>query len=329
MKFMKCPPIARILGISVLILAAGLATPQARAAYDLVNLGTNMFTVVEEDATTAAYSQTTNALVFTNAPRLGDTLGGAFTVRDWRHYDSFGVRMTLTGSNPNLPFTVEFFDADFKIINSYQGNTAGVSLTPTVVMLGLSLVGNENFSQVVGMQFTWDGDGAINTSLTEVVGFDAPAAEGFFVVRAPGGMRFLTGTNDTAGLQLTPGGAWSTLSDSNAKTGITAVDHAAVLRQAAELPVTAWSYRNDPGRRHLGPMAQDFHAAFGLGPDNTRITMLDTDGVALSALKGLISELQERKERSAAQAKRLAELEAELLALSERLGGARLSACAE
>jgi predicted nucleotidyltransferase len=174
-----------------------------------------------------------------------------------------------------------------------------------------------------------DSEGAINTSLSEVVRFDAPATEGFFVVRAPAGVRFLTGTNDTAGIALTPGGAWSTLSDSNAKTDITAVDHAAVLRQAAELPVTAWSYRPDPHRRHIGPMAQDFHVAFGLGSDDRHITMLDTDGVALSALKGLIAELQERKERHAAQARRLAELEAELLALSERLSGVQVSARAE
>jgi len=318
MKFMKCPPIARLLGIPALILTAGLATPQARAAYDLVNLGTNTFTV-DEGATTAAYAQTEDALVFSNSYGLGDTLGGVFAEQDWRHYDSFGLRMTLEGANPGLSFTVEFYDAEFKIINTYQGSTVGLSFIPTVVMLGLSLDGNDNFSQVVGMQFTWDSVGAIDTSLTEVVGFDAPATDAFFVARAPGGMRFLTSTNDTAGLQLTPGGAWSTLSDSNAKTDITAVDHAAVLRQAAELPVTAWSYRHEPGRRHLGPMAQDFHAAFGLGPDNTRITMLDTDGVILAALKGLIAELHQRKERSAAQAKRLDELQNELRLLGERL----------
>jgi hypothetical protein len=318
MKLIIRPPVAPVLRTMAIMAIACLTALQTQAAYDLVNLGTNTFTV-DEGSTTAVYLQTKDALIFSGKYGLGDTLSGLFDEQDWRHYDSFGLRMTLEGSNPGLPFTVDFYDADFRIINSYQGNTTGVSLTPTVVMLGLSLAGNENFSQVVGMQFTWDGGDSINTSLTEVVGFDAPATEGFFVVRAPGGMRFLTGTNDTAGITLTPGGAWSTLSDSNAKTDITAVDHAAVLRQAAELPVTAWSYRHDPRRRHLGPMAQDFHAAFGLGPDDTRITMLDADGVALSALKALVEELRKRQGRSAAQARRLAQLEAELHALHEQV----------
>jgi len=315
---MPRPPTKPAHRILAVVLIAVLTTLQARAAYDLVNLGTNTFTV-EEGVTTAAYLQTEDALVFSNSYALGDTLGGVFAERDWRHYDSFGLRMTLEGANPGLSFTVDFYDADFKIINSYQGSTVGLSFIPTVVMLGLSLDGNDNFSQVVGMQFTWDSVGAINTSLTEVVGFDTPATEGFFIARAPGGMRFLTGTNDTAGLQLTPGGAWSTLSDSNAKTDITAVDHAAVLRQAAELPVSTWSYRHDPNRRYIGPMAQDFQHAFGLGSDDKHISTIDADGVALSALKALIAELQERQDRSAVQAKRLAELTTELRTLRERI----------
>ena len=75
-----------------------------------------------------------------------------------------------------------------------------------------------------------------------------------------------------------------------------------------------------PNRRYIGPMAQDFHAAFGLGRDDKTISTLDTDGVTLSAIKGLIEELRERKERSAEQARRLAELEAELRELTEKVG---------
>jgi hypothetical protein len=41
-------------------------------------------------------------------------------------------------------------------------------------------------------------------------------------------------------------------------------------------------------------MAQDFHAAFGLGYDEKHISTLDTDGVTLSAIKGLAQELEEQ-----------------------------------
>jgi type II secretory pathway component PulJ len=59
-----------------------------------------------------------------------------------------------------------------------------------------------------------------------------------------------------------------------------------------------------------------------LGADDRRIAALDTDGVILSALKGLLDEWQERTERSAAQAKRLDELQQELRLLAERLPNA-------
>ena len=39
--------------------------------------------------------------------------------------------------------------------------------------------------------------------------------------------------------------------------------------------------------RHIGPMAQDFHSAFGLGLDNKHITTIDEGGVALAAIQGL------------------------------------------
>jgi hypothetical protein len=158
-----------------------------------------------------------------------------------------------------------------------------------------------------------------------------PSGEGSFTARAPGGVRFITTTqadivttetNPPLGVCLAAGGAsWQTLSDRNAKTGASTVDHRDVLRKVGQMPVTSWEYKHDPGRQYIGPMAQDFRAAFGLGHDDKHIATLDTDGVALSALQGLIAELQERKERSAAQAARLRELEGELQSLRERLAG--------
>lgn len=43
----------------------------------------------------------------------------------------------------------------------------------------------------------------------------------------------------------------------------------------------------DPSVRHLGPTAQDFRAAFGLGIDDVSIGTVDADGVALAAAKAL------------------------------------------
>ncbi|HHN93824.1 MAG TPA: hypothetical protein ENK17_03570, partial [Anaerolineae bacterium] len=71
------------------------------------------------------------------------------------------------------------------------------------------------------------------------------------------------------------------------------VDPQAVLEQVAQLPITTWNYRaEDDSVRHLGPVAQDFYAAFGLGADDTHIAPLDASGVALAAVQGLYQRVQ-------------------------------------
>jgi hypothetical protein len=70
----------------------------------------------------------------------------------------------------------------------------------------------------------------------------------------------------TSGVRLPPGsGAWRNLSDRNLKTGVARLDGARVLAKLDALPVSEWSYTSERGVRHVGPMAQDFYAAFGVG----------------------------------------------------------------
>ena len=76
-------------------------------------------------------------------------------------------------------------------------------------------------------------------------------------------------------------------SDRYVKQDFAAVDAQAVLAQVASLPLQSWAYTNAPTVRHLGPVAQDFHAAFGLGSDDRHIATVDADGVALAAIQGL------------------------------------------
>ena len=137
--------------------------------------------------------------------------------------------------------------------------------------------------------------------------------------RASGGVRFFSNAGTTLGAQLAANAtSWTTLSDRQAKSNIETIDTRAVLAALVALPVTRWSYKDDPcQRRYIGPMAQDFHAAFGLGDDDKRINTLDTDGVTLAAIQGLYQELQEEKARNAAVEaaleKRLADLERKLM----------------
>ncbi|MDX1476403.1 MAG: tail fiber domain-containing protein [Saprospiraceae bacterium] len=94
--------------------------------------------------------------------------------------------------------------------------------------------------------------------------------------------------------KLTTGGTWQNASDRNLKENFNAVDSETILQKVAALPITEWNYINeDDTVRHLGPMAQDFHAIFGLGGDDKTISTIDPAGVALAAIQALDAKQQE------------------------------------
>jgi hypothetical protein len=139
---------------------------------------------------------------------------------------------------------------------------------------------------------------------------------------------FITGTGVVGlSMQMTNSGnmtilgTLTQLSDRNAKEGIQAVDHDELLSRVEALPLSTWSYKNDQGKiRHLGPMAQDFAAAFGLGPDDTHVAPSDVAGVSLAAVQGLNRKLEQRLQANDARfEQRLRAKDAEIEALEARL----------
>ena len=127
-----------------------------------------------------------------------------------------------------------------------------------------------------------------------------------FRARVAGGAQFHTANSLSTGVMLASGGgSWSSISDRNMKENYADVDEQDLLERLAAIPVKTWNYKTqDPSIRHIGPTAQDFHAAFGVGPDDKKITTIDADGVALAAIQGLYKivmeqqkEIQELKQR--------------------------------
>jgi hypothetical protein len=95
-----------------------------------------------------------------------------------------------------------------------------------------------------------------------------------------------------------PGCAPMCISDRDQKKNIQPADPAAVLDKVSRLPISTWSYRNEPdGVRHLGPMAQDFRAGFGLGDDDRSYFAVDAHGVALAAIQALDRKLAEQQKQ--------------------------------
>jgi len=144
-----------------------------------------------------------------------------------------------------------------------------------------------------------------------------------FSARATGGVRFVTAVdgsgNPTAGVQVAAGGgSWSSISDRNLKENFSPVDAEDILARLAALPISTWNYKaQDESIRHIGPMAQDLYAAFGVGESNRHITTIDADGIALAAIQGLTAQNQKQKEKIEILEDKLARLEAVIQQLLE------------
>ena len=146
-----------------------------------------------------------------------------------------------------------------------------------------------------------------------------------FVARASGGFFFYTGTG-SAGAKL-PAGAtsWTAICDRNAKKNFQSVDTVAVLNKLAAVPIEQWNYKWEANTDtpNIGPMAQDFKAAFYPGRDDKGISTLEFDGVELAAIQGLNEKVEGRSQKAEAGLQKaenqIEELKAENAELKARL----------
>jgi hypothetical protein len=119
-----------------------------------------------------------------------------------------------------------------------------------------------------------------------------------WVARASGGVTFFTyqdPTNIFTGVTVPAGGgSWSSVSDRAAKENFVAVDTTDVLERLLRVPVSEWNYKSqDASIRHVGPVAQDFREAFGVGESERMISTVDAQGVAFAAIQGLNAKLEQ------------------------------------
>jgi hypothetical protein len=121
----------------------------------------------------------------------------------------------------------------------------------------------------------------------------------------------------TVGTGTTTGGVVT--SDRNVKSGFQWVDPESVLDKVAGLPITRWYYTNDVATPHIGPMAQDFKAAFNVGDSDKHIAIVDEGGVALAAIQGLNQKLEQQIKAKDAQIQDLQQSVAELKKLVQSL----------
>jgi hypothetical protein len=176
-----------------------------------------------------------------------------------------------------------------------SGNSANGQYAVALGGYGNAAAGRFALAGGYQSQAAYDGDFVWSDAETGGTKVVATAANQF-LVRASGGVKLYSNSSLSTGVTLSPGsGTWASSSDRRQKKDVVALDDRKILAKVAALPVSAWSYRSEGRVRHIGPMAQDFHAAFGLGTDDTHITSIDEDGVALAAIKALHAEVEQQR----------------------------------
>jgi trimeric autotransporter adhesin len=217
-----------------------------------------------------------------------------------------GINDTPPGANGGFEFSV-------------YGNTPDTGFVEFSLIPKLSLNGNtgERIELGVGAGGAGSNDASFRIAHRNNVG-------GYFerlLLNADGSVQIRSSTSvATQGVSMAAGaGAWSSLSDRSVKTAIAPTDTRVVLDRLVAMPVSEWSYlAQGDGVRHIGPMAQDFKAAFGMGENDTTISTVDADGVALAAIQGLNAKLESENAALRAALAELADRLAALEAAKER-----------
>lgn len=206
--------------------------------------------------------------------------------------------------------------------HSVSGNT-GIGAAPPGPLTRLRVAGGVNQQEVLMVdgsysQGTWlsIGNSSFGGSRWSIVSTGSGNSEGagrlLFFTHQVGDTKMRLETNG----HLYIDGSFHDGSDRNRKENFTPVDPKAILDQVATLPITRWNYKDEASTAHIGPVAQDFKATFGLGSEDTSIANVDAHGVALAAIQGLNQKLEEITKAKDA---RIAALEEQNAALSARL----------
>jgi len=211
---------------------------------------------------------------------------------------------TVGGGNTNHA-TAQSATVSGGWVNTASGNAA-------TVPGGANNVASGAYSFAAGAQAIASQNGTFVWADTTSLSFDpfsyiTPGGiANSFNVRATGGVYLVTGVNSstgvpTAGMYLGGGGSgWNVFSDRSFKMNFQGINGLNVLDRLAAIPISSWSYKTqDASIRHIGPMAQDFNSAFGVGEpdksgDKKYINSIDADGVALASIQGLYQLNQEQ-----------------------------------
>jgi hypothetical protein len=105
---------------------------------------------------------------------------------------------------------------------------------------------------------------------------------------------------------------WTNICDRNKKENFRGIDGEELLSKIRSMSITEWNYKeSDPSIKYIGPVAQDFYAAFHLGgKDSLGINSICIDGVNMAAVQALEIRTAELREKTVELYAMTAKLEA-------------------
>ncbi len=228
------------------------------------------------------------------------TIGGGFD----NAIQPNATNSTIAGGELN---TIQS-NAGFSFIGGGKANTIQASALYATIPGGANNLAAGSYSLAAGHQAQATNQGAFVWADSQNAAF-ASTNNDSFNVRAQGGAVFTDGNGNS--ISWTPGSGSSFSSDRNLKDRFAPVDEQSILEKVSRLPLAEWSYKGH-GQRHIGAMAQDFHALFPLNENDKVLNEVDLHGVELAAIKGLNKKVEE-------QAAELQAKDAEIQALEQRL----------
>jgi hypothetical protein len=249
------------------------------------------------------FAESTSSIVFGSGNQVKGAAGFAAGAGN-RVCDTYGVAL---GNNAKSggPYINGKCDPD-------SFNLRGLA----AVAIGYNVTADQDYTTAMGKfasnngfqgTFVWS-DGSASASADTFKNL----ANNEFAARATGGFRFRTNLTGTTGCNLPAGsGVFTCTSSRLTKENFRLVDGEEVLARLGAIPVSTWNYITEGGAvRHMGPMAEDFHQAFGLGTDDKSIGVQDLAAVSLAAVTAV-------EARTRALTAENAQLRAETAALRE------------
>jgi hypothetical protein len=216
--------------------------------------------------------------------------------------------------------------------SAYATGNFSTALGPsaTATTIGAIAIGNDvtasgTYSTAMGTNVTTNGYYGSFIIGDHAASVDSSTANNEMFMRFAGGYKLFTNWAKTAGVYMGSGSSgWTAVSDRNKKENFCTIDGEKILEKIRSMPITEWNYiGTDPSVKYIGPVAQDFYAAFHLGgTDSLGINSICIDGVNIAAIQALekrTAELQKANEKIALMEQQNFERDRIIANLSKRI----------